>query len=141
MRAFSDAEYPDQQLTGPVIASAYEVHRVFGYGFLESVYKRAMAVEMRFRGAKVDREVRFVLDHRGEDVGIYKADILVEDRIIVEVKTGRVPDPQAPTELLNYLCASTLCLGLVLDFCPRLQIKRLISTPEQRARRYHPRDT
>ncbi|MEO5815307.1 MAG: GxxExxY protein [Gemmatimonadaceae bacterium] len=133
MRLRSEADYPDQQLTGLIIASAYEVHRVFGYGFLESVYKRAMAVEMRYRGAKVDREVRFELDHRDEDVGIFKADILVEDRIIVEVKTDRVPDPQAPTQLLNYLCASKLRLGLVLDFCPKLRIKRLIATPEQRA--------
>jgi len=100
---YSASEYPDQQVTGLIIASAYEVHRVFGFGFLESVYKRALAVEMRHRGAKVGREVRFELDHRDEDVGIYKADILVENRIIVEVKTGRVPDPQAPAHY------STIC--------------------------------
>ena len=130
---YSASEYPDQQLTGLIIASAYEVHRVFGFGFLESVYKRALTVEMRHRGATVGREVRFELDHRDEDVGIYKADILVENRIIVDVKAGRVPDPQGPAQLLDYLCASQLGLGLVLDFCPELHIKRIISTPEQQA--------
>ncbi|MEO8335569.1 MAG: GxxExxY protein [bacterium] len=129
---YVESEYPDQQITGLIIASAYEVHRVFGFGFLESVYKRALAVEIRYRGAKVGREVRFDLDHRDQDVGIYKADILVDDRIIVEVKTGKLPDPQAPTQLINYLCASQLSLGLVLDFCTELHIKRIISTPEQR---------
>ncbi|MEO7457706.1 MAG: GxxExxY protein [Gemmatimonadaceae bacterium] len=130
--AYPDADYPDQQLTGLIIASAYEVHRVFGYGFLEAVYKRAMAVEMRFRGVNVGLEARFDLGHRDEGVGIFKADILVERRVIVEVKTGLRPDPEAPTQALNYLCAADLNLALVLDFCPKLHIKRLISTPAKR---------
>ena len=121
-------DFPDQPLSGLIIASGYAVHRAFGYGFLESVYRRALVVELSHRGALVAQEVRFGLLHRGVNVGVYRADVIVEQRIIVEVKAGLLPDPIAPVQLLNYLRASGLHLGLVLHFGPDVHIRRVIDS-------------
>lgn len=124
---FPESEYPDQALTGLIIASAYEVHRAFGFGFLEAVYKRALVIELRHREVRVEREVPYDLFHRGEPVGPYRADILVESRVIVEVKTGLVADPGACSQLLNYLRAANLPLGLVIHFGHHVNIERVIA--------------
>ncbi|MDB5071339.1 MAG: hypothetical protein JWM87_2450 [Candidatus Eremiobacteraeota bacterium] len=135
LKRFSDADFPDQNLSGLVIAAGYAVHQAFGYGFLESVYKKALVVELRHKGAAVDQEVRFDLTHRGVNVGVYRADVIVEGRIIIEVKTGLLPDPVAGGQLLNYLAASHLTLGLLLHFGPRLEIKRVIHDTRRASRR------
>ena len=126
LRAYSDTDFPDQHLSGMVIAAGYAVHQAFGFGFMETVYKKALVVELRHAGAAVEQEFRFDLTHRGVNGGVYRADIIVEGRIIIEVKTGLLPDPIAPAQLLNYLAASKLTLGLVLHFGPRLEIRRII---------------
>lgn len=127
--------YPSQELTGRIISAAFAVQRGFGYGFLESVYRRAMAVEMEYRGVQVTREARYDLFHRGVSVGSYRADLVANDRVIVEVKTGLVADPVAPLQLLNYLRASDLSLGLVIHFAPGgARVKRVVASPDYRAR-------
>ena len=123
---YSEADYPEQRLSGLVMSSAYAIHRAFGYGFLESVYRRALTVELNHQGTEVRQEVPFALAHRGVPVGSYRADMVVGGRIIVEVKTGLLPDPVAAPQLLNYLSASGLEVGLVLHFGPDLQIKRVV---------------
>ncbi|CAN5438444.1 GxxExxY protein [soil metagenome] len=127
---YSEANYPEQRLSGLVIAAGYAVHRAFAFGFLESVYRKAMVAELLHRGAAVQQEVPFKLLHLGVDVGVYRADIIVKDRMIIEVKTGVLPDPIAPVQLLNYLAASGLELGLVLHFGPRLEVKRMVRSRE-----------
>lgn len=128
-RHYSDENYPEQRLSGLVIAAGYEVHRTFGFGFLESVYRRALVAELQYRGADVLQEVPFTLVHRAKDVGSYRADIVVEERLIVEVKAGLLPNPVAQVQLLNYLAASGLEIGLVLHFGPQLEIKRVVRAP------------
>ena len=126
---FSDDDFPLQALTGTIIASAFHVFQEFGFGFRESVYKRALAVELRHRGVRVDEEVPYDLFHRGELVGRYRADTVAELRVIVETKAGPLPDPDAPVQLLNYLCAAKIGLGLVIHFSPRgVKVKRVIAT-------------
>jgi hypothetical protein len=75
--AFSDDAFPLQAVTGTIIAGAFAVFERFGHGFLESVYRRALAVELRHRGVQVLQEVKYELFHRGEPVGCYKADMVV----------------------------------------------------------------
>lgn len=128
---YSEASYPEQRLSGLVITAAYAVHRAFGFGFLESVYRKALTVELNHQGTEVRQEVPFALAHRGVSVGEYRADIVVGCRMIVEVKTGLLPDPIAAPQLLNYLSASGMEVGLVLQFGPDLQIKRVV-----RSRKY-----
>ena len=133
---YPDDRFPLQALTGTIIASAFHVFQKFGYGFSESVYKRALKVELRHRGVRVDEEVPYDLEHRGEPVGRYRADTVAELQVIVEAKTGLFPDPVAPDQLLNYLCCANLKLGLVLDFCPGgVQVKRIISSDPGEAAR------
>jgi GxxExxY protein len=130
-RHFDESEYPDKELTREIIGAFYYVYHRFGYGFLESVYRKALVVELRYRGIPVQEEVPCQLDHRGVIVGTPRADVLAYGRIIVETKTGTVLDPKDPAQLQNYLSAFKLQLGLMLHFGPTPTVKRLIAT------RYH----
>jgi GxxExxY protein len=123
---FVDPNYPLSELTRNVIAGFYRTYDAFGFGFLESVYKRALSAELRFARLGVDREVPFDLVHLGECIGRYRADLIVEKTLIVEVKTGVLLDPEAIPQLLNYLNVTKLPLGLVLFFGPKPKVKRLI---------------
>src|SRR2546430_1748082 len=107
-------EFPDQQLSSQIIGAFYDVYNALGFGFLESVYRRALAVERSFQGIAVAQEVPFELLHRGVTIGQYRADLLVESRVVVEAKTGLRLDPFAAAQVLNYLKASRLEVGLVL---------------------------
>ena len=128
-RTFSEEKYPLQPLTRQVIAASFCVFRTFGYGFLESVYRRALVVELRFLGIPVAEEVSYELFHRGVYVGLYRADIVADSKVMVETKTGLVLDPIAPVQLLNCLSAAGLEIGLVVHFGPKgVQVKRVIAS-------------
>src|SRR5205814_2665789 len=116
---FVDSNYPLSELTRDVIAGFYRTYDALGFGFLESVYRRALSAELRLAGLGVERELAFELFHLGECIGRYRADLIVEKTLIVEVKTGALLDPQAIPQLLNYLSVTRLPLGLVLFFGPK----------------------
>ena len=122
------------------IASAYTVQREFGFGFLESVYRRALAVELRFLGIAIREEVPYELFHRVVSVGMYRADLVAESTVMVETKTGRGQDPGARGQLLNCLSAAGLSLGLVVHFGPRgVSIQRVVAShATDRVRRSNP---
>ena len=131
------SEPPDSlnELTGKIIGSAYSVHRGFGFGFLERVYRRALAVELAFHGVLVGEEIPYELYHRGVSVGSYRADLVVDRQVIVEIKTGLLLDPVSKPQLLNYLRAADLSLGLLIHFAPTgAVIKRVVASPEYRSR-------
>jgi len=128
-RKYSDRDFPHQKLTGQIIGASFVVFRAFGYGFLESVYRRAMAVELRFLGVNVTQEVPYKLFHRDVCVGLFKADLVTESIVIVETKTGPFLDPKAPQQLLNCISAAHLTLGLLVYFGPSgVKVKRVIKT-------------
>lgn len=118
-------EYPYVALTGEIIGAAYAVHRAKGFGFLEKVYRRALVVELEYLRIRSRREVTFDHHHRGVPIGVYRADLIVESRVVVEVKTGLFLDPAVVPQTLNYLRASGLSIGLVLYFGPQLRVKRV----------------
>jgi GxxExxY protein len=91
----------------------------------EKVYRRALVVELEYLGIHSRREVTFDLHHRGVPIGVYRADLIVESRVIVEVKTGMFLDPAVVPQTLNYLKASGLSIGLVIYFGPQLKVKRV----------------
>lgn len=133
VRIFPEGDYPHARVTGAVIAAANAVHRTLGYGFLEKVYKKALAIELRSMRFKVDVERRYHLSYRSEPTGYYDADLVVDDAVLVEAKTGLLPDPIAPVLTLNYLRASNLVVGLCIDFGPGLTVRRLVNRPSDRA--------
>lgn len=125
MKRYLALEYPYLDLTSDIIGAAYSVHHAKGFGFLEKVYRRALVVELEYLGIHARREVTFDLYHRGVPIGVYRADLIVESRVIVEVKTGLLLDPGVVPQTLNYLRASGLSIGLVIYFGPRLKVKRV----------------
>ena len=108
------------------LENAHHVHHELGYGFLESPYRKALAVELRRRGISIEQLVRYELVYCGVPIGVYEADLVVEQSVIVETKTGLVLDPVAQAQVLNYLKASDLPVGLVLHFGPRPVVKRVV---------------
>ena len=127
-RHFDETLYPDKELTGRIIGAFYYVYHSLGYGFLESVYRRSMAVELRHRGIAVSQEVPFEIKHREIVTGVYRADLIAEGRIILETKTGTVLDPASAPQTLNYLRGSRLQIGLILHFGPTPAVKRIIAS-------------
>ena len=77
------------EITEQIVGAAFEVHSILGYGFLERVYQRAMQVELRLRGVKAELESKIRVTFKGDVVGDYEADLLVEDRVIVELKVAK----------------------------------------------------
>jgi|SRR5262245_10594419 len=123
----SDA-YPHQDLTRQIIAACFRVHNALGYGFLESVYSRAVAIDLNSRGIAARQEVPYELTYLGAPLGRYCADLVVESLVILEVKIGLLLDPIAVPQTLNYLRASELPVGLIAHFGPRVTVKRVIFT-------------
>ena len=118
------------ELTHSVIGGMYAVHTALGVGFVEAVYANALAVVLQSAGLVVEREVPFEVVFRGTIVGRYRADLVVERKIIVETKALHRLDVGGTVQLRNYLRASGLCVGLLLNFGATPEHKRVILTPE-----------
>jgi GxxExxY protein len=116
-----------------ILGAFYAVHSELGFGFLERVYANSLAVLLERAGLRVDRQVSFEVIFHGQSVGNYRADLMVEGRVVVEVKAGRSIIPQHSAQLLNYLRASQLKVGLLLNFGGLPDFKRVVWT------RNHPR--
>jgi GxxExxY protein len=117
-------------LTGTVIGAAIEVHRVLGPGLLESVYERCLCRELTLRGMTPERQVQLPVVYKGEDVGCeFFMDIVVENRLVLELKTVERFEPIHTAQLITYLKLSRIRLGLLINFnVPVLRdgIKRVI---------------
>src|SRR5437588_10397305 len=127
-RSFSKLSFPQQGLTYRIIAAAFRVHGTLGFGYLEVVYRRGLAVELMHRGIAAAQEVPFELLYRGVPIGLYRADLIVESTVVVEVKTGRLLDPAAVPQAVNYVKSSGVPIGLILHFGPRVTVKRVVAT-------------
>ncbi|MBP2232810.1 GxxExxY protein [Azospirillum agricola] len=124
----TDAESPADKdpLTQAIIGAAFEVANILGRGFLEAVYRKALTHELRSRGLPVREEIEFKIDYKGVHVGRYVADMIVADSIVVEIKAVDAIIPTHVGQTLNYLRASGLRKGLVLNFgSSRLGFKRV----------------
>jgi GxxExxY protein len=113
-------------LSGAVIGCAFTVLNALGAGFLEKVYENALAHEIRKRGLQVAQQLPVRVCYDSIVVGEYFADMVVEDRVIVELKVAKAFEEAHHAQCLNYLKATGLQLGLLLNFGkPRLEIKRV----------------
>jgi GxxExxY protein len=102
--------------TKDVIHVFRDVHRAFGFGYREYLYKRAMELDLRRLGHRVDREVPVTIYYRGEPLAEEKIDMVVDGRVIVEAKATEKLPAIASTQLFSYLCASDFEVGLLLHF-------------------------
>jgi GxxExxY protein len=121
-----------EDVTGRILGAFFHVYNTLGYGFLESVYAGALAREMMKRGLTVEREVAIEVRYDGAVVGVFRADLLVNRAVIVEIKATRALTPADAQQLLNYLRGTELEVGLLLHFGPRPTFRRLISSDERR---------
>ncbi len=114
-------------LTEQVLGAAFEVSNTLGAGFLEKVYERALLKELAFRGIRAITQASFPVTYKGERVGDYFADILVEGVLLIEVKCADRLASEHTAQCLNYLRASGLSLCLLVNFQkPRIEWKRVI---------------
>lgn len=116
----------EHELTERVIGIFYEVYKDLGHGFLESVYERAMAIALRESGISVKQQASVVVTFRNQVVGEFRADLLVENRLIIELKAISSLTPAHEVQLVNYLKATGIRLGLLLNFGSRAQFKRRV---------------
>ena len=123
----SRRDYSLQPITQELIGAAFEVHGVLGYGFLERVYQRAMQVELLFRGIKVELEPLIKISFKGVIVGDYAADLLVADKIIVELKVDTAYQAAHEAQLLNELRGTGIKVGYLINFGrERVEYKRMV---------------
>jgi GxxExxY protein len=124
------------KLTERIIVAFFEVYNELGHGFLEVVYHAALARALRDRGLHVDREVPIDVFFRQAVIGRFHADLVVEARVVVELKAVRRILPEHEAQLLHYLRATAMEVGLVLNFGPRPDFKRLIYSNSMKLPRY-----
>ena len=114
------------QLTGSIIQCAYKVHNTLGFGFLESVYQNALFIEIRKSGLKAEKEKPVKVLYGDQVIGDYMADIMVEDKVILELKSVKDIHPAHEAQLVNYLKATGIEVGLLINFGEHVEVKRRI---------------
>jgi GxxExxY protein len=115
-----------EELTKRIIGICFDVLNELGAGFLESVYKKALLIALRQEGLHADDEVKLTVSFRQESVGLFYADIVVENKILLEIKATKNLVPEHQAQVINYLKATGLEVGLLINFGqPKLQFKRL----------------
>jgi GxxExxY protein len=126
------SNYKHQELTQVILGAFYEVYNELGHGFLESVYQEAMLIVLRQKGTAVESRSPLPVWFRGEKIGDFRADVIVGNAVIVELKAGRDLEPVHDAHLLNYLRACELGVGLLLNFGPAPKIKPLVFANEKK---------
>ncbi len=121
-----DPRLPHSQLSSIILGCCFEVMNELGIGFLESVYKNALFFALREKGLFVETEKSFEVYFKGQKIGLYRADIVVENLIVVELKCCKSLLPEDQAQVINYLAVSNLPVGLLVNFnSKQLDYKRL----------------
>jgi len=121
-----------EELTSQIIAAYYAVYNTLGPGFLEKVYENALILELRKQGLSVQQQVPICVYYEGQPVGEYFADLLVNDLVILELKTAEEIIKAHEYQLVNYLKATRLEVGLILNFGPKAEFKRKIFSNDRK---------
>jgi len=114
-----------KELTETIIGVFYEVYNELGHGFLESVYERAFEVALTWKGFNVLRQIQIPVWFRGQKVGDFVADVLVEECVLLELKAARTLDSSHEAQLLNYLRATEIEVGILFNFGIKPEFRRL----------------
>ena len=115
-----------EEITEKIIQAFYKVYNTLGYGFLEKVYLNAMFIELTAMGLKTEKEKKILVYYFGNIVGDYNADLIVEQVVGVELKAIAILVDDNEHQLINYLKATNIEVGLLLNFGKKPQIKRKI---------------
>jgi GxxExxY protein len=115
-----------EEITEKIIQAFYKVYNTLGYGFLERVYLNALFIELVSMGFKVEKEKKILVYYFGQIVGDYNADLIVEEVVAVELKAIETLTENNEHQLINYLKATNIEVGLILNFGKTPQVKRKI---------------
>lgn len=124
----NEREFPAWDTAREVIGVFYGVYNELGGGFLESVYREAMALSLADAGLSVVREEPVQVRFRGRIIGAFRTDLIVGDELLVELKAARAIEDAHVAQVINYLRATDLEAGLLLNFGPRPQFRRIVCT-------------
>jgi GxxExxY protein len=117
----------EEDLTFKIRGCVFEVFRELGAGYLEKVYENALLIELRNAGLHAASQVPSVVHYKGQEVGNYMADIVVENRVLLEIKAIAALAREHEAQILNYLKATGLKVGLLINFSsPKAQVKRFV---------------
>jgi GxxExxY protein len=114
----------DNDLTHNIIGCAYKVHNTLGPGFIEKVYENALRIELEKLGLPVKQQEPIKVIYDSQVVGEYYADLWVDDRVVIEVKAVQIIATKHEVQLVNYLAATGIDSGLLINFGPSVQVKR-----------------
>lgn len=115
-----------QELTLQIIEAAYRVHKILGHGFLEKVYRNALMIELRKRGIRAESERPLKIQYESEIVGDYVCDIVVEGKVILELKAVKEINEIHEVQLVNYLKGTGIGVGLLINFESSVHVKRKV---------------
>jgi GxxExxY protein len=121
----SPREYKHSELTDKILNVFYDVHNELGFGFLESVYQKSMVIALQDSGLAVASEIAIPVWFRNHNVGDFRADLVVNEAVLLELKSVRALETVHESQTLNYLRATELEIALLLNFGPRPQVRRL----------------
>jgi len=116
----------DEELTGKIINCFFDVYNELGYGFLEKVYENALVLALQEKNINFSRQKNIDVYYHKQLVGEYIADLLIEDKVIVEIKAGKALTSEHEAQLLNYLKATGTKVGFLVNFGPQLKFKRYV---------------
>ncbi|MEK6321290.1 MAG: GxxExxY protein [Acidobacteriota bacterium] len=125
----------NENLTGQILKAFYKVYNELGYGFLEKVYENALTLELESSGLRVGRQRPVKVYYLGRQVGYYYADLIFEGLVIIELKCGEALCEAHEAQLLNYLKATDVEVGLLLNFGPKPEFRRKIFTNDKKRHR------
>ena len=114
----------EEKLTGRIIQVFYKVYNTLGYGFIESIYHNAMIIELTNTGFEVETETPIAVHYNGRVVGTFSSDIVVDDKVILELKAKEKLVEAHEAQLTNYLRATEIEIGLLLNFGKQPEFKR-----------------
>ena len=122
-----DKDIVHKDLSYSIMEAVYEVHHLLGCGFLEKVYENALVKELRDRDIRCQQGQKIEVFYKGKAVGFYEADIVVEDSVILELKVADSINEIFTAQLLNYLRATGIKLGIIINFrYPKIEYKRMV---------------
>jgi GxxExxY protein len=124
----SDCGLIEREVTSDVIGAFYHVYNTLGFGFVEHVYSLALERELLGRGRRVGREVSVRISYRGDRLTSQRVDMIVDEKVVVEIKSTHVLPPTAKRQTLNYLRATTLEVALLLHFGPQARFYRFVQS-------------
>ena len=117
----------EEQISYAIRGCVFEIYRQLGCGFLEKVYERALLAELELQGLRAKAQVPLTIQYKNAVVGEYFADVIVENRILLELKAQQTLPRACQAQLLNYLKATGLHLGMLVNFTfPKASIKRIV---------------